>query len=290
MRSIPAVLLILFVFWDATNGFLIQSSNKLFSSQAPRGLHLKRQTSPRFQRLVTQAKLGAIIFACDGVLVDSERDGHRVALNAALKEVRPDLECSVEEYGRLLQVRGEEKLSRLWDEMGWDGMNMDLAIQIYNRKSEIFTKMLEDKKLPIRPGVLSLVDEAIAAGIPLAVCSSNTQKNVELIIESMGPQRAKHFSIFAGGRVVHRKPSPDIYNLCKGSLSLHSEDVVIIEDDLVGLQAAKAAHCACLITKSTYSVNDDFKTADLVVDDLKKGEVDLNTVSRLPLSMVGVNA
>ena len=66
-----------------------------------------------------------------------------------------------------------------------------------------------------------------------------------------------------------RKPSPDIYNLCKGSLSLHSEDVVIIEDDLVGLQAAKAAHCACLITKSTYSVNDDFKTADLVVDDLK---------------------
>lgn len=28
-----------------------------------------------------QAKLAAIIFACDGVLVDSERDGHRVALN-----------------------------------------------------------------------------------------------------------------------------------------------------------------------------------------------------------------
>ena len=39
-------------------------------------------------------------------------------------------------------------MNRLWDEMGWDGMNMDLAIQIYNRKSEIFTKILEDKKLP----------------------------------------------------------------------------------------------------------------------------------------------
>lgn len=37
--------------------------------------------------LNTRAKLGAIIFGCDGVLVDSERDGHRVALNKAIAEV-----------------------------------------------------------------------------------------------------------------------------------------------------------------------------------------------------------
>jgi hypothetical protein len=37
--------------------------------------------------LNTNAKLGAIIFGCDGVLVDSERDGHRVALNKAIAEV-----------------------------------------------------------------------------------------------------------------------------------------------------------------------------------------------------------
>ena len=37
--------------------------------------------------LKTQAKLSAIFFGCDGVLVDSERDGHRVALNMAIAEV-----------------------------------------------------------------------------------------------------------------------------------------------------------------------------------------------------------
>ena len=37
--------------------------------------------------LNTQAKLGAIIFGCDGVLIDSEKDGHRVALNQAIAEV-----------------------------------------------------------------------------------------------------------------------------------------------------------------------------------------------------------
>jgi beta-phosphoglucomutase-like phosphatase (HAD superfamily) len=36
----------------------------------------------------TRAKLAAIIFGCDGVLIDSERDGHRVALNKAISEVR----------------------------------------------------------------------------------------------------------------------------------------------------------------------------------------------------------
>eukprot|EP00960_Hanusia_phi_P039587 753947-Hanusia_phi.AAC.5 len=138
MKHLPGWLLMTFALWQGLNvadGFLVSSAQKLFSLQASRGLHFNKQTRMP-QKFVTQAKLGAIIFACDGVLVDSERDGHRVALNAAMKEVRPDLECSVEEYGRLLQVRGEEKLSRYAIFMGslidcfnaigsgkrWDGM------------------------------------------------------------------------------------------------------------------------------------------------------------------------
>ena len=38
----------------------------------------------------------ALIFDCDGVLVDTERDGHRVAFNAAFKAIGWDTEWSVE--------------------------------------------------------------------------------------------------------------------------------------------------------------------------------------------------
>jgi len=245
--------------------------------------------------LSTQAKLAAIIFACDGVLVDSECDGHRVALNKAMKEsgIKKDgkeLECSVEEYGKLLKARGEQSLMTVWKEMGWDGMDMEEAVKIYERKNEIFQKMIKDGVIPIRPGVNRLIDEAIAADIPLAVCSSNTQSNVESIVAELGKTRASKMNIFAGGRVVNRKPSPDIYNLCKGTMGFDAANAVVIEDDNEGLAAAKAAGMACVITKSTYSSAEDFKEADLVVDDLQSGELDLEAISKLPLSMAGLNA
>jgi hypothetical protein len=49
-------------------------------------------------------------------------------------QFKPGLECSVEAYGKLLGVRGEDRLMGVWKEMGWDGMNMELAKQIYKRK------------------------------------------------------------------------------------------------------------------------------------------------------------
>mmetsp|Transcript_59015 Transcript_59015/g.120907 ORF Transcript_59015/g.120907 Transcript_59015/m.120907 type:complete len:293 (-) Transcript_59015:14-892(-) len=241
------------------------------------------------------AKLSAIIFACDGVLVDTERDGHRVALNKALKEggVKKDgkeLQCSEEEYGKLLKVRGEASLMDVWQEMGWDDMTMEKAVGIYERKNEIFVDMVTAGSLPIRPGVSELLDEAIEASIPVAVCSANTQRNVQSIVEALGSERSKHVQVFAGNRVNARKPSPDIFNLAKGTMSISAEDCVVIESDHNGLAAAKAAGMACLITTSTYTAGDDFKEADMVVDDLKKAEMDLEAISKLPLSMAGLNA
>jgi len=60
----------------------------------------------------TEAKLSAILFSCDGVLVDSERDGHRVALNEAMKAKGFKKECSVDDYGKLLSARGEDRLTQ----------------------------------------------------------------------------------------------------------------------------------------------------------------------------------
>ena len=48
----------------------------------------------------------ALIFDCDGVLADTERDGHRVAFNKAFTAKGLDLEWSVERYGELLKTAG----------------------------------------------------------------------------------------------------------------------------------------------------------------------------------------
>ena len=62
----------------------------------------------------------ALIFDCDGVLVDTERDGHRVGFNRAFAEMGIDAEWSVELYAKLLLTAGgKERMVAYFDEFGW---------------------------------------------------------------------------------------------------------------------------------------------------------------------------
>ncbi len=62
----------------------------------------------------------ALIFDCDGVLVDTERDGHRVAFNKAFTAKGLGFEWSVERYGKLLKTAGgKERMRRHFNETRW---------------------------------------------------------------------------------------------------------------------------------------------------------------------------
>ena len=62
----------------------------------------------------------ALIFDCDGVLVDTERDAHRVGFNRAFAEMGIDAEWDVELYGKLLLVAGgKERMTAYFNQYGW---------------------------------------------------------------------------------------------------------------------------------------------------------------------------
>jgi beta-phosphoglucomutase-like phosphatase (HAD superfamily) len=48
----------------------------------------------------------AIFFDQDGVIIDTERDGHRVSFNETFKEFGFSFEWGVAEYHELLQISG----------------------------------------------------------------------------------------------------------------------------------------------------------------------------------------
>ena len=55
----------------------------------------------------------ALIFDCDGVLADTERDGHRVAFNRAFAKKGCDFSWDVDLYAELLKVAGgKERIDR----------------------------------------------------------------------------------------------------------------------------------------------------------------------------------
>eukprot|EP00879_Flechtneria_rotunda_P030179 GHRR01032778.1.p1 GENE.GHRR01032778.1~~GHRR01032778.1.p1 ORF type:complete len:157 (+),score=32.33 GHRR01032778.1:148-618(+) len=60
----------------------------------------------------------AILFDCDGVLVDTERDGHRISFNEAFKQEGLDHTWGVELYGELLEIGGgKERMAKYFKDV-----------------------------------------------------------------------------------------------------------------------------------------------------------------------------
>jgi HAD superfamily hydrolase (TIGR01509 family) len=226
--------------------------------------------------------LKAIIFDCDGVLVDTERDGHRVGFNRAFAEFGIDSEWDVPLYGKLLQVAGgKERMRAYFDEFGWPeatvaefGGRDALILALHKAKTGITAGLVGEGALQLRPGISRIVDDAIAAGVTLGVCTTSNPRFIDAVLDLFGPERKAKFAfVHAGDCVARKKPDPEIYELAKQSLGVTSGDLaanecVVIEDSRNGLLAAKGAGLPCLITTSTYTVEEDFSEADRVVPEL----------------------
>lgn len=217
-----------------------------------------------------------LIFDCDGVLVDTERDGHRVGFNRAFAQHGIDAEWDVELYGKLLLVAGgKERMRAYFDEYGWPvGAGTDqakdaLVRELHKTKTQIVADMVSAGELPLRPGISRLVDEAIAAGVTMGVCTTSNPRFIDAVLDLFGPERKAKFAfVHAGDCVARKKPDPEIYELAKASLELSANRCVVIEDSRNGLLAAKGAGFPCLVTTSTYTVDEDFTEADRVVPEL----------------------
>lgn len=229
----------------------------------------------------------ALIFDCDGVLVDTERDGHRVAFNRAFEERGLGVEWGVEQYGELLKTAGgKERMRAYFDDEGWpeEADNRDALIaELHALKTDLYMQIIESGQLPLRPGVARLVDEAIADGMPLAVCSTSNERSVQQVLEKMlGSERRDRFAaVLAGDVVSKKKPDPEIYNLARERLGRRGDECVVVEDNRNGLLAAVGAGMRCIVTTNQYTAGEDFAEADLVVPELGDAPDEVVTLEML---------
>lgn len=228
----------------------------------------------------------ALIFDCDGVLVDTELDGHRVAFNRAFSEKGLSDQWSAERYGELLSTAGgKERMRRHFDETKWpieETHRDDFIKELHRLKTDIFMGLIQNGELPLRAGVARLVDEAIAENMKLAVCSTSNERAVQGVVDVLlGPDRSHHIKVFAGDVVARKKPDPAIYQLARDHVSVDAEKCVVVEDSHIGLSAALGANMKCIITKSSYTTNEDFTGARMVVSDLDEGMISLKDLKDL---------
>ncbi len=149
-----------------------------------------------------------------------------------------------------------------------EGQQQALA-QWHKRKTAIYTEMVASGRLPGRPGVARVVKEAIAAGWKLAVASTSAEASVRAVLEHVvGTDNAAHFEVLAGDIVPKKKPAPDIYLAALQRLEVAPADALVIEDSRNGLLAAVNAGLRCVVTRSSYTQEEDMHEAILVVSSL----------------------
>ncbi|WP_329455295.1 HAD-IA family hydrolase [Streptomyces sp. NBC_01497] len=220
----------------------------------------------------------ALIFDCDGVLADTERDGHLPAFNETFAEFGLPVRWSDAEYAQLVKVGGgKERMKTLLtpEFLAGTGLPDDPAAldaevaKWHRRKTEIYTGIIASGAVPPRPGVRRIAEEAADAGWALAVASTSAERSVRSVLDvAVGHALAPRFAVFAGDVVAHKKPAPDIYELTVARLGLDGADAVVVEDSRNGMLAALAAGLGCAVTTSAYTAEEDFTGASLVVSSL----------------------
>ncbi len=218
----------------------------------------------------------ALILDCDGVLADTERDGHLVAFNQTFRELDLPFQWSLPEYAELLKIGGgkERMLGYLRQHPELDfGSPEEVAAKVaaaHQRKSAVYIELVEAGALPGRPGVKRLIEQALDAGWQVAVASTSATRSVEAVLASVvGPAtRARMAGVWAGDVVPAKKPAPDIYLLALRELGLSADDAVVVEDSESGARAAAAAGLRHVVTVSSFTGDDPFPAAAVVLSDL----------------------
>lgn len=173
----------------------------------------------------------AVVFDCDGTLMDTERHWQAARDNVLLGYgVSPDPHFAelakgvhYTECGRLMaNVVGRPELS--------DEMTGQLL--------EAFRKLVADHPVPI-PGAERLVTRA-ARFAPLAVASNCPRDVVESCLEAVG-LLDRFERIVVPGEGVAPKPAPDVYLSAVRGFGADPADCLAVEDSHCGLLSAAGA-------------------------------------------------
>jgi len=238
------------------------------------------------------AMLKAVIWDVDGTIAETERDGHCVAFNQAFAEAGLALRWDEQRYGVLLTVAGGcERLVadiETWPDAPDDADGRRaLARSLHARKNAAYVAVVAQGGLRARPGVQRMVQECAAAGVRMAVATTTGRANVDALFPLLFGSDWQHlFEVcICAEDAPAKKPDPQAYVLALQRLGLSAHQALAVEDSPNGVQAARGAGLAVLVTRSEYFFDADFGGAAAVVDDL--GAIDLVALRRLHAQAVG---
>jgi beta-phosphoglucomutase len=180
--------------------------------------------------------LKGVIFDMDGVLINSHPI-HKRAWRKFFDSL--GLQVSDSELDFVLDGRKKEDIIR-----HFLGELPDSEIRKFGRQKEM---LFREEALSIEPvqGALEFLEELTKAGIDFAIASCGSKSRVHYILRQL-KIHDRFGAIVTADDVQFGKPDPDIFRKAADQLGPSYDDLLVCEDAVSGVKAAKAAGIKCL--------------------------------------------
>jgi len=172
----------------------------------------------------------AIIFDCDGVLVDSEvlsSEAHAKALTAIGYPITP--EEALRRFQGLSEYQMYDVIAADW--------GRPLPPDYDDRYKATITDIYRYKLQPI-DGVVEVVT---GIDLPKGVASNSAAGMLDMKLRHVGLYDQFAPNIFSISQVKRGKPAPDLYLYAAEHMGVAPGDCLVIEDSVPGLRAARSA-------------------------------------------------
>ena len=185
------------------------------------------------------ALLGSI-FDLDGVVVDTAKY-HFLAWKRIAEEIGVSF---TKEYNEKLKGVSRMHSLEIILEAGGVEASEDEKLKLATRKNEWFVDYL-NKMSPeeILPGVLHFIEQLKSKDIKVALGSAS--KNAKRALQNIGLMEC--FEVIIDGTMVSKaKPDPEVFLAAAKALDLPSENCLVFEDAVAGVQAAHNGGMKCV--------------------------------------------
>ena len=175
-----------------------------------------------------------VIFDMDGLMFDTERATCRAFME---KAAQWGYEPTEAQYLQLLGLNAQAILAKYHEFFHDEELD---APELYRQVGERKAQILSTEGMPVKKGLVGLLDVLDQKGIKKAVASGSSFESIEQNIAAAG--LTGRFDLLMTTEWVKRgKPFPDIFLAICDKMNIEPSDALVLEDAENGVRAALAA-------------------------------------------------
>lgn len=208
-------------------------------------------------------KIKSIVFDMDGIIFDSEQ-----LVLKTWKQYAPDygLNNIEETFLKCVGTTRESTEKIIHETYGYNFP----YIEFRDKASALFHKTAAEKGLPIKKGVIELLNYLRDEGYIIGLASST---RIEIVTKELKDANLyEYFHTVIGGDLLKRsKPYPDIYLMACEKMNVNPKDTYAVEDSYNGIKSAYNAGMMPIMVPDLLMPTEEMKEKSIVIlDDLLK--------------------